>query len=65
MIIIDRFENSLAVVEYQGKMYNIPKDWLPAAAKEGDVIIVTTTIDEYETTRRRKDIEGMVEDMFE
>lgn len=65
MIIIDRFENIQAVVEYKGKTYNIPKDWLPITAKEGDVIIFTVTVDENETARRRKNIEGKLEDLFE
>ena len=65
MIIIDRFENNIAVVEYQGKTYNIPKEWLPVAAKEGDVILLTVTVDEKETARRRGENERKIEDLFE
>jgi hypothetical protein len=64
MIIIDRFEKNLAVVEYQGKTYNIPKEWLPTAAKEGNVVIFTASVDEQETARRRKEIEAKLEDLF-
>jgi len=57
MIIIDRFENNLAVVEYQGKTWNIPREWLPVTAVEGDVIIINVAVDEPATACRRKDME--------
>ena len=65
MIIIDRFENDMALVEYQGRTFSIPKKWLPATVKEGDVVIMTAAVDEQETARRRKDIEKKMEDLFE
>jgi hypothetical protein len=65
MIIIDRFENSTAVLAYQGKTYNIPKEWLPEPAKEGDVILLTAAVDEEETTRRRGEMARKMERLFD
>lgn len=65
MIIIDRFEGDIAVVEYKGKKYDIPRAWLPVGAKEGDVLVVTLVVDEEATTRRRKVMERKVKDLFE
>ena len=64
MIIIDRFENNLAVVEYQGKTYNIPKEWLPTSAKEGDVVILNAAVDVQETAHRKKDAGRKLDDLF-
>ena len=64
MIIIDRFENNLAVVEYQGKTWNIPKKWFPVTAKEGDVIIINVAVDELATSRRRKEINEKMENIL-
>lgn len=65
MIIIDRFEGEIAVVEYEEKFYDIPRSWLPVVAKEGDVLVVTLVVDEEATARRRGEIEQKVEDLFE
>ncbi|MGI5880290.1 MAG: DUF3006 domain-containing protein [Syntrophomonadaceae bacterium] len=64
MIIIDRFENNLAVVEYRGKTWNIPRDWLPETAMEGDVLAINVIVDEQATARRRKDMEDKLDDLF-
>lgn len=66
--IIDRFEGNFAVVEIQNKeMINIEKIRLPKGAKEGDVLNIgeEITIDYKETEKRKKEIEKMVEDLFE
>ncbi|HNX29062.1 MAG TPA: DUF3006 domain-containing protein [Syntrophomonadaceae bacterium] len=64
MIIIDRFENDIAVVEYEKSTYSIPRKWLPVSAKEGDVIILEAAIDEKETALRREQIGKMTDDLF-
>lgn len=47
--IIDRFEEEFAIVQsIEGNMINIPKDIVPAGAKEGDVIVVSLDKDESE-----------------
>ena len=65
MIIIDRFEGELVVVEYEEKFYNIPRTWLPVGAKEGDLVAVTIAVDEEASARRREDMERQVNDLFE
>ncbi len=65
MILIDRFENNIAVMEYQGKTYLIPKAWLPSSAKEGDIIIIKTAVDEEESARRRQETERKTAELFE
>ena len=65
MIIIDRFEGEIVVVEYEEKFYNIPRTWLPVGAKEGDLVAVTIAVDEEVTARRREDMERQVKDLFE
>jgi len=65
MIIIDRFEGEIVVVEYEEKFYNIPRAWLPVGAKEGDVVAVTIAVDEQATAKRREYMERQVKDLFE
>ncbi len=65
MIIIDRFEGEIAVVEYAEKFYDIPRAWLPVVAKEGDVIVLSLSVDQDETARRKAEIERKMEDLFE
>lgn len=66
--VIDRFEGCFAVVELDNKeMVNIEKRRLPEDAKEGDVIDIEEeiTINYKETEKRKKEIEEMVEGLFE
>lgn len=65
MIIIDRFEGEIVVVEYEEKFYNIPRTWLPVGAKEGDLVAVTIAVDEEASARRREDMKRQVNDLFE
>jgi hypothetical protein len=65
MIIIDRFEGEIVVVEYKEKFYDIPRAWLPEGTKEGDVVVVTLVVDEEATVRRRGEMERKVQDLFE
>ena len=56
MIIIDRFEEDLAIVEKDEKLLQIKKSLLPDNVKEGDVLIMRGEnyhIDEKATARRR------------
>lgn len=65
---IDRFEdNAWAVLEQSdGETFNVPKEWLPEDAREGDVLNVDAaskgaasrlsfTVDAAETDKRRED----------
>jgi hypothetical protein len=61
MMILDRFEEDYAVLEITGEngevLYkNLPADWLPEDAVEGDVLVKSGgkyVIDEQETAKRR------------
>ena len=62
-VIIDRFEEGFAVVEIEpGKMVNMPRELLPTEAKEGDVINIF--VDQEETTRRKKNINNLMNSLF-
>ena len=62
-VIIDRFEDNYAVVELEDKRtINMPKELLPADAKEGCVISIM--IDQKETDNRRKRIEGLMNQLW-
>ena len=62
-VIIDRFEDNYAVVELEDKRtINMPKELLPADAKEGSVISIM--IDQKETDNRRKRIEGLMNQLW-
>jgi hypothetical protein len=62
--IIDRFEGDWAVIEYENKTFNFPKELLPKEAKEGDVLKFDVKIDREETEKRRKAIEDLAKDLF-
>jgi hypothetical protein len=68
-LIIDRFNGIYAVCETEErKMINVEKSKLPAHAKEGDVLIVENgiyNIDLDSTKRRKKDIEKLMDDVWE
>lgn len=63
MLIIDRFEGDLAIIECEDKMIEIPVKYLPAAAREGDVLKLV--IDEKETDKRRERIQKLADSLFE
>ncbi|MDI3519812.1 MAG: hypothetical protein PWQ34_1959 [Caldanaerobacter sp.] len=64
LCIIDRFEGDWAVIEYEDKIFNFPKELLPKEAKEGDVLKFDVTVDIEETEKRKKAIEDLVKDLF-
>lgn len=66
--IIDRFEGELAVIEVNNVTIDVPKSKLPSTAKEGDVLIIeddTYTIDRGETDKRRREIQDLMNKLFE
>lgn len=65
MLIIDRFEGDMAVIEYEGGTFNLPRNLLPSEVREGDVIKILITVDKEETENRRKRIQGLMDDVFE
>ncbi|SEH47879.1 Protein of unknown function [Ruminococcus flavefaciens] len=56
MIIIDRFEGSLAVLETDDGMINVERSLLPENAAEGDVLVYdgSWTVDTTATEQRRE-----------
>lgn len=59
MMIIDRFEGSIAVIECDDGIFDISRDLLPENAVEGDVIIsdgTTYYVDTESTEIRRKSL---------
>lgn len=65
MIIIDRFENGWAVMEFGGRSFNFPRSLLPQGAREGDVVKITITIDDKGTKERKKYVEKLAGELFE
>lgn len=65
MLIIDRFEGETAVVEYNGRTFDLPRELLPVDAKEGDVIRLSVAVDKEETKKRKQKIDNLVDDIFE
>lgn len=66
--VIDRFEGEFAVVELDTReIKNIKREIIPKNAKEGDVLNIgeNITIDYEEAEKRKKEIESMMEDLFE
>lgn len=66
-LIIDRFEEEFAVVEYTGEdgrehFENIPRILIPGAS-EGDVIEIS--INRSESQERRRKIEKLMDNLFE
>lgn len=62
MLILDRFEGKFAVIEYNNKTFNLPKETIPAQAQEGDVLSIV--IDQKATAERRKKIRDLAADLF-
>lgn len=61
MLIIDRFEGEYVLIEYNRKIFHMPKVLLPKGAKEGDIITIEITVDK-ETTEKRKQSAGKLAD---
>ena len=63
-VIIDRFEGAYAVVELPSRQTaNLPRQVLPAEAREGDVVRIE--IDTQETAIRRKNIQELMQDVLD
>ena len=67
--IIDRFEGKWAVCETEdGKMIDIEKSKLPKNARAGDVIVQKNgklQVDKKETEKRWKEIDKLMNEVFE
>ena len=65
IFIIDRFEGDWAVIEFEKTTYNLPRVLLPSAAREGDVVRISITLDKKATAERRERIEKLMDELFE
>ncbi|MBB6285307.1 DUF3006 domain-containing protein [Geobacillus subterraneus] len=63
--IVDRFEGDIAVVEIDRKTLDLPKTIFPKGTDAGDVVIIEVTIDKKETEKLRKEIEDLMNEVFE
>ncbi|AHF11502.1 MULTISPECIES: DUF3006 domain-containing protein [Dehalobacter] len=67
--VIDRFEGSVAVVEFDGNnRKNINLTDLPAEIKEGDVVVFNDgkwQLDQNQTARLKAEIDILARDVFE
>lgn len=64
MLIVDHFEGEIAVIEYNGRTFNLPCSLLPAGAKEGDVLRISITVDKDQTAKRKKRIDILMNELF-
>ncbi len=64
LLIIDRFEEDMAVIEYGRRTFTLPCSLLPRAAKEGDVIRLAVVLDPEATARRKKEARALADEVF-
>lgn len=64
--IIDHFvDEQWAVLEFAGRQtFDCPRGLLPADAVEGDIVIITTMVDQEGTVKRRQEIETLARKLF-
>lgn len=66
--IIDRFEGNFAVVEFEDRTEDIPKEILPEDCRVGDVVSFIDnkiTVDKAETLKRKEEIDDLINELFE
>lgn len=64
MYIIDRFEGNWAVIEYDRKTFNLPRQLLPPEALEGDVVTIAVSVDVKGTANVKEDITRLAHRIF-
>lgn len=62
MIVIDRIENDIVVVEFDGKFVNIPKSVFNEEINEGDVLVLS--VDKHETKSRKEMLGNKLNSLF-
>jgi len=60
-LIIDRFEEDLAVIEYGDITFDFPRALLPEGAKPSDVLDFTVVVKEQETADRKAEARSLME----
>lgn len=64
MLIIDRFEANMAILEHKDVIFAMPRDLLPKEAREGDVVVLNTAIDHAATKHRKTRIKSLENSLF-
>lgn len=62
MIVIDRIENDIVVVEVNGSFVNIPKSVFNEEINEGDVLVLS--VDKQETQNRKEMLGNKLNSLF-
>lgn len=68
MIVLDRFEGNIAVIDDNGVMKNIPCEMVDETVKEGSVLYFKNGkyfLDEDKTKARREKLIGLQDSLFE
>jgi len=61
---IDRFENGSAVLIGEHNEIIVPKKLIPKTCSEGDIVHLTISSDEAETTRREKTAKELLNEIL-
>ncbi|HOA91186.1 MAG TPA: DUF3006 domain-containing protein [Bacillota bacterium] len=56
MLIVDRIEEDLVVVEWERGHFKVPKDLFKVPVREGDVLAISIDVDRGATEDRRKKV---------
>lgn len=65
MLIIDRFEGQWVVLTWEDQVFQVPKAFLPAGAKEGDCLSMTLAFDLEAQKERQERMNRLMNDLFE
>jgi hypothetical protein len=66
MLVIDRFEGDIAVIEYdKGNFFDLPRFLIPDTASEGDVISIEIKIDKTSSNESNRRIKILLDELFE
>ncbi|HHY94158.1 MAG TPA: DUF3006 domain-containing protein [Firmicutes bacterium] len=60
MLVIDRLEGEWAVLEWEGRTFRVPRDFLPEEVKEGDCLRWQLEVDASATEARRIKIRALL-----
>ncbi|MDN9011183.1 DUF3006 domain-containing protein [Brevibacillus laterosporus] len=63
--IIDRFEEGMVVVEIDAQTYDLPRAIFQDDVQVGQVVHISTEVDQAETEAREKEANDLMDDLFE
>lgn len=62
--VVDRFEGEYAVLEWEDKIFNVPRGVLPPETREGDVLEIWFNLRKDLTEERAKRIRELEDKLF-